>query len=199
MTGLSFLHLYVFPSTSSQLRLMRTQLGTIIGAGLDFPEFSLGYGTHTYYISEQSYIQFQKYSYGEWIQTFATLMWTKVSICLFLLRIPVAKSLVRPLQAMIFVLIVSNIVLTLLWILQCSPVYAAWDVTIQKSADCFSKWRLQQIILAQASKIALSSSGVYYRIIRSLMTRNSYISVFRLHPRGVSHSDPVQGTDRSEN
>ena len=54
-------------------------------------------------------------------------MCTKVSICFFLLRIPVHKRYIIPLQLSITVLILSNLILTLLWIFQCWPVQAYWD------------------------------------------------------------------------
>jgi hypothetical protein len=38
--------------------LTRAQLGTIIGAGLDFPEFVLGYGHRRYFISDPAYSRF---------------------------------------------------------------------------------------------------------------------------------------------
>lgn len=77
-------------------------------------------------------------------------MWTKVSICLFLRRIPVTKVLVNPLDYAVAFLILSNFVLTILWIDQCRPVDAAWNSNIQ--GFCFSKGQLEQIILVQASK-----------------------------------------------
>ena len=76
-------------------------------------------------------------------------MFTKVSICLFLLRITITKAFIRPLQAAIIILVVSNIILSLLWILQCTPhLDKAWN---DKSAGkCFSKGQLERIIISQA-------------------------------------------------
>ncbi|KAI9792879.1 MAG: hypothetical protein M1833_000991 [Piccolia ochrophora] len=122
--------------------------GVVIGAGLVFVQVHYGFGRHKYYLTEWQYIEYQKYSFGEWLQTFATLMFTKISICFFLLRITIHKSLIRPLQATIVLLIVSNIVLTLVWILQCSPVDAAWNMF--KIGSCFSNAQLQRIIISQA-------------------------------------------------
>ena len=82
------------------------------------------------------------------IQTFFTLMCTKVSICFFLLRIPTSRAFIRPLQASIIVLIVSNIILTFIWIFQCWPVALAWDSTVP--GRCFSRQFLLNLILAQA-------------------------------------------------
>ena len=121
---------------------------------MDFPIFANGYGHHQYYISGPSFARIQYYSYGILIQMFATLMWTKVSICLFLSRIPATRSLKRPLYASVVVLLVSNLILTLLWILQCFPTKAAWDLTVQ--GKCFTKNQLLQIILAQGIISAIS-------------------------------------------
>ena len=123
------------------------QIGTAVGTGLDMERINYGFGHHRYYISSPGYNRFLYYGYGNWIQVFATLMWTKISICLFLYKIPATKALKRPLIAAIVVLVVSNIILELLFILQCSPVNAAWDLTV--SGKCFSKDQLLQIILAQ--------------------------------------------------
>lgn len=68
-----------------------------------------------------------------------------------MLRIPVEKWLIRPLQIALIALIMSNVVLTLLWIFQCRPIAGAWDKS--KNASCFSKFQKEAIIFAQASKI----------------------------------------------
>ncbi|MCJ1368199.1 hypothetical protein MMC16_007340 [Acarospora aff. strigata] len=60
-------------------------LGITVGMALVIVEVHYGFGRHKYYLSQHEFKQFQKYSYGEWIQTFATLMFTKVSICLLIL------------------------------------------------------------------------------------------------------------------
>ena len=117
---------------------------------LDIVEVHQGFGRHKATLTPHQIQEFQKYTFGEWIQTFATLMWTKVSICVFLLRIPVQKLFIRPLQAALVFLILSNVVLTVLWIVQCQPVAAAWDSSID--GKCFSKRQKENVIFAQASK-----------------------------------------------
>ncbi|KAL8941463.1 MAG: hypothetical protein Q9211_001819 [Gyalolechia sp. 1 TL-2023] len=82
-------------------------------------------------------------------KTFATLMFTKVSICLFLLRIAITTATVRPLQAAVVILILSNVALSLAWILQCTPhLDKAWNEKLP--GKCFSKGQLERIIIAQA-------------------------------------------------
>ncbi len=121
-------------------------LGNTIGAGLDFVEVHNGFGRHQHFLSPHDLQQFKKYTYGEWIQTFATLMWTKVSICLFLLRLPSSRPLHRPLQWVVAFLLFSNTILTTLWIMQCQPVHAAWD----GKGTCMSQGALKGIVLTQA-------------------------------------------------
>lgn len=132
-------------------KLTKRKTGTIIGCALDYVEVHYGFGRQEHCLEDDwQLLEFKKYVYGEWIQTFASLMWTKVSICLFLLRIPIKKIMIRLLQASVVILIVSNIILTLLWILQCRPVDAAWNKDIQ--GPCFSRGQLLRVIMAQASR-----------------------------------------------
>lgn len=128
------------------------QFGTIIGAALCSVEVHYGFGRPAWYLTDHQIREYLKYTYGEWIQTFASLMWTKVSICLFLMRIPVSKAYIRPLQAGVVILVVSNVILTLLWILQCTPIAAAWNLELKGRSQCFSRGQLQRIIIAQASE-----------------------------------------------
>ena len=122
--------------------------GKIIACGLIIVQVHYGFGRHKVDLTQWQYIEFMKYSYGEWIQAFQTLMFTKISICFFLLRIPVEKHLIRPIQGAIIALIVSNIVLTLLWIFQCNPIASAWNK--QTPGSYFSNGQLQRIIISQA-------------------------------------------------
>lgn len=123
-------------------------IGIIIGCGLVVVEVHYGFGRHKYYLTKWQFIEFSKYSYGEWIQTFQTLMFNKLSICFLLLRIPVEKRYIRPIQGAIVFLIVTNIVLTLLWIFQCNPIAGSWNK--QTPATCFTEAQLQRIIISQA-------------------------------------------------
>ena len=122
--------------------------GIIISCGLVIVEVHYGFGKHKVDLTHWQYIEFMKYSYGEWIQTFQTLMFNKISICFFLLRIPVEKHLIRPIQGAIIALVVSNVVLTLLWIFQCNPIASAWNK--ETPGTCFTNAQLLEIIIAQA-------------------------------------------------
>ncbi|KAL8993933.1 MAG: hypothetical protein Q9169_005968 [Polycauliona sp. 2 TL-2023] len=125
-------------------------IGIIIGTGLVVVQVHYGFGRHRIYLSENDFLQFTKYAYIEWIQTFQTLMFNKLSICFLLLRIPVEKYLIRPIQGAIVFLVVTNIILTLLWILQCDPVEGAWAKETSPPPKCFTDAQLQRIIISQA-------------------------------------------------
>jgi len=73
-------------------------------------------------------------------------MWTKVSICLFLMRIPKSETLLRPLQWAVAFLLFSNTILSVMWIMQCQPIHAAWD----GKGTCMSRSAKEAIVLAQA-------------------------------------------------
>ena len=75
-------------------------------------------------------------------------MCTKVSICFFLLRIPINKKYIRPLQVSIVLLIVSHVAIIFVWVFQCHPVAAAWNSNID--GQCFTRKMMLNVILAQA-------------------------------------------------
>ena len=151
-------------------------LGQIIDCALVIVEVHYGFGKHRFYLSQHQYLEFEKFAYGEWIQTFQTLMFTKLSICFFLLRIPVERHLLRPIQGLIIVLIVSNIVLTLLWIFQCTPALAkAWNK--QVPGECFTNGQLQRIIISQGIISIISDFGLALFPIVILWTINIELRV----------------------
>ncbi|KAL8834531.1 MAG: hypothetical protein Q9170_003713 [Blastenia crenularia] len=123
-------------------------IGHLVGLGMVAAEVHYGFGRHRYYLTEWQYSEFLKFSYGEWIQTFQTLMLTKVSICFLLLRIPTETYFLRPLQGSIIFLVVTNIILTFVWVFQCNPIRGAWNK--RTAATCFTDAQLLRIIISQA-------------------------------------------------
>lgn len=73
-------------------------------------------------------------------------MWTKVSICLFLIRLPQSKALKRPLQWTVAFLLFSNTICTTILIMQCQPLHAAWD----DDGRCMSLSAMEALVLTQA-------------------------------------------------
>ena len=76
------------------------------------------------------------------------------------MRIPTARALIRPLQAAVVGLIVSNLIITILWIVQCRPLEGAWDSDVK--AKCFSRGQLQRIIMAQAGQLSRKATPLQY-------------------------------------
>ncbi|KAL9011856.1 MAG: hypothetical protein Q9173_003345 [Seirophora scorigena] len=163
-------------------------LGTTIGAALDFVEVHYGFGKHARFLTPHELRQFRKYTYGEWIQTFATLMWTKVSICLFLIRIPQSRALKRPLQWAVAFLLFSNAVLTVMLIMQCQPLHAAWDDRV-RDGRCLSLDAKMGIVLAQAiisvvSDFAFAALPVFF-LWRTQIDLKTKIGLWLLMGLGV--------------
>ncbi|KAL8896397.1 MAG: hypothetical protein Q9207_007723 [Kuettlingeria erythrocarpa] len=127
---------------------MCATIGIIIGCGLVVVQVHYGFGRHKFYLTDWQFIEFTKYAYGELIQTFQTLMFNQLSICFLLIRIPVEKHFIRPIQGAIIFLVVTNVILTLLWIFQCNPIAGSWNK--MTPATCFTDAQLQRIIISQA-------------------------------------------------
>ncbi|KAI4199304.1 MAG: hypothetical protein LQ350_004686 [Teloschistes chrysophthalmus] len=58
------------------------------------------------------------------------------------------KHFIRPIQLAIVFLVVTNIILTLLWIFQCNPIAGAWNKSTP--SKCFTDAQLLEIIISQA-------------------------------------------------
>ena len=110
-------------------------------------EVFYGLGRHLHYLSPYQYSHYLKYDYLDWIQVFVTLGLSKISICLFLLRLSKFDRLRRSLQGLIVIIVLTHVPLTLLMIFQCNPVQKYWNTTLPGS--CFSKSTVERIIIAQ--------------------------------------------------
>jgi len=99
--------------------------------------------------------------------------------------------MIRPLQASVVALIVSNIVLTVLWIVQCIPIEAAWDDT--KPGKCFSRGQLLRIIFSQSGKARIKSCKYL-----SMLIPSSDLGRLRLRVRRVPHLASLETADEVE-
>ena len=110
-------------------------------------EVSFGLGRHVQYLTPEHHQGFLKYNYLDWIQVFITLALSKISICLFLLRISKFERFRYFLFGLIAFLIISHAPLTLLYLLQCIPFNKNWRTDV--SGYCFSKRAVEKIIIVQ--------------------------------------------------
>ena len=100
---------------------------------------------------------FQAIGWADWIQTFITLMLTKISICLFLLRIVDAKRFKLALYGLIGFLVVFTAVFIFLFIGICRPLKAYWNIDME-DAVCLSDLQVQNIVIAQGGKLQIPLS-----------------------------------------
>ena len=110
-------------------------------------EVFYGLGRHLHYLSPYQYNHYLRYDYLDWIQVFVTLAISKISICLFLMRLSKFDRLRTFLQVLIAFLILTHVPLTLLMIFQCRPVQKYWDQEME--GKCFPKTTVEKIIIAQ--------------------------------------------------
>ena len=125
--------------------------------GFVMTEVFYGLGRHLHYLTPYQYNHYLRYDFLDWIQVFVTLAISKISICLFLLRLSKFDKLRRFLQVLIAFLVITHVPLTLLLIFQCHPVRKYWYKTIP--GKCFPKKVVEKIIIAQG--------GTYISIVRA--------------------------------
>lgn len=123
-----------------------------VGMGFVWLEVLYGLGRHTHYLPTDHFEGFLKYNYLDWIQVFITLALSKISICLFLLRISKFERYRYFLFSLIAFLILTHVPITLLFMLQCIPLEKNW-APVGGRADvaghCFSKKVVENIIIVQ--------------------------------------------------
>lgn len=122
-------------------------LTTIIGAGFITAEVLNGLGRHEYYLTPSQRRNFQAVGWADWVQIFITLCLTKVSICLFLLRIVDSRQVVRGMYVLIGFMVLFSSVFVFLFLGICRPLKAYWDVGV--SGRCLSNPQVESIVIAQ--------------------------------------------------
>ena len=119
-----------------------------VGMGFVMLEVNYGLGRHKQYLPADHFEGFLKYNYLDWIQVFITLAVSKISICLFLLRISKFERYRYLLFGLIAFLIISHAPITLLYMLQCIPFRKVWAPK-EESGQCFSKHAIEKMIISQ--------------------------------------------------
>ncbi|KAL8693980.1 MAG: hypothetical protein Q9218_001278 [Villophora microphyllina] len=129
--------------------MILAQVINACGMGFVGAEVSNGLGRHRYYLHPGAYKKFLKYDYLDWAQVFATLLLSKISICLFLLRLSNFRRLRLGLYALIAFLITSHVPLFFLIIFQCSPIRKVWNNALEGPGTCFTRATVETIIIIQ--------------------------------------------------
>ncbi|KAL9046059.1 MAG: hypothetical protein Q9206_007172, partial [Seirophora lacunosa] len=130
------------------------QFTNLVGLGLVTAEVFNGLGRHMYYLQPDQIRRFIIIGWLDWMQTFITIMLTKISICLFLLRI---KNDTRN-KIFMYVLIAANVLVTavicFLLLGMCRPLRAYWDVAVD--GRCFSTRQFMIMVASQGTFSILS-------------------------------------------
>ena len=130
--------------------LTDTQAVNAVGMGFVMLEVWFGLGRHVQYLPADHYVGFLKYNFLDWVQVFITLALSKISICLFLLRISKFERWRYFLFGLIAFLVLTHLPLTLLFLLQCIPLNKNWSTSVP--GHCFSKRAVEKIIVVQGGK-----------------------------------------------
>ncbi|KAI4119256.1 MAG: hypothetical protein LQ345_000805 [Seirophora villosa] len=129
---------------------------TIIGAGLVSAEvIAGGLGRHSYYLQRSQRRLFAALGWSDWIQTYITLMFTKISICLFLLRIEDGRKMRIAMYTLIGCLVLFTTVFVCLFLGVCRPLKAYWNTGME--AVCLSDQVFENIVIAQGALSAVLS------------------------------------------
>lgn len=128
-----------------------------MGAGLITAEIIVGgLGRHSYYLQPSQRRLFVAVGWSDWIQTFITLMFTKISICLFLLRIVDGRKVRMAMHTLIGCLVLFTTVFTCLFLGICRPLKAYWNTGVE--SVCLSDKVVENILIAQGGSKALWKS-----------------------------------------
>ncbi|KAI9813676.1 MAG: hypothetical protein M1827_003747 [Pycnora praestabilis] len=134
------------------------EITNAMGFGITIAEQHWGDGRHEYYLSAKAITMLSELFYFDWLLLLPTLMFMKVSICLFLRRILATnKTRTRLLDIFIAVIIVFHVICFFIYFFQCTPIDAIWK-SPQGSPNggspdgkCLSKTQIENLIIAQGS------------------------------------------------
>lgn len=185
-------------------RRLSEQIINAVGMGFVMIEVDYGLGRHVRYLPLDHYEGFLKYNFLDWIQVFVTLALSKISICLFLLRISKFERWRWFLFGLIAFLVVTHVPLTLLYMFQCIPIQKAWQSAQGPvPGHCMSKKAVEKIIIVQGGRSTRYSKTLSYTgfLPRKIELEQSLISYsllnnHRLHRRRLSNPPPLERPPR---
>lgn len=148
-----------------------------------------GLGRHEYYLTPSQRRNFKLFGWADWIQTVITLMLTKTSICLFLLRIVESRKIKVAIYALIACLITFTTVCVCLFLGVCRPLQAYWSVGVD--GVCLSHHQLESVVLAQGSWINCAPTTC------AVANAISPFHHFRSYMCGLSGSVPAESSDQN--
>ena len=122
-----------------------------MGASFVTAEVFNGLGRHEYYLEPSQLRNYQALSWADWVQVFITLLLTKISICLFLLRIVNSSKVTRLMYGLIGFMVLFTAVCVFLFLGICRPLKAYWDMGSQ--GTCLSNRQVESVVIAQGGTL----------------------------------------------
>lgn len=131
------------PITIALLWANCTELSSIVSFGLTFASIKFGFGRHIYYLSPEQAIFALKLQSISMPFFILSLLFTKISICLLLMRIFVTNRVKnyqvwkRAIYIIMSLLVTTSLSSIIFALAQCNPIAKSWNPTI--SGTCWSR------------------------------------------------------------
>lgn len=118
-------------------------------------QYHAGIGRHSVYLSPDHAKDALKWSYVTMILFFIIVCLTKISICLFILRIRKTGWLKRVLYALMTGLVITTLAPEIILFIQCQPIRSFWDGSV---GNCWRQIVYDNVVWAQAGMAHCASS-----------------------------------------
>ena len=109
------------------------QVLRVTKAVLAAEQVKAGGGRHDYYLTTSQIIEAAKLQDIAEFLFIVSACLTKISICLFVMRIPNSKRMIRLLYFLVISTLLVGILCTVILIVQCEPLQKIWDSRIKGS------------------------------------------------------------------
>lgn len=125
-----------------------TMISNLVGLGFVTREVEDGLGRHMYYITSIAKENFGVIGWLDWMQTFITICFCKISICLFLLRIMNTRKNCYCMYSLIACNVIVTIVIVACFIAICDPPNGYWIVG---KGECHNRTYEMSLVISQGS------------------------------------------------
>ena len=113
-------------------------------------QYHAGIGRHLFYLSPEHAMDALKWSYVTIILFFIIVCLTKISICLFILRIKKTGWLKWVLYALMTGLVITTLAPEIILFVECQPIRSFWD---RRVGNCWQQTIYDNVVWAQAGML----------------------------------------------
>ena len=117
-------------------------------------QYHAGIGRHMFYLSQTQAIDALRWSYVTILLFFVIVCLTKVSICLFILRIKKTGWLKWVLYTLMTGLVITTAAPEIILFVQCNPIRTFWD---RRAGTCWKQTIYDDVVWAQAGIVTASN------------------------------------------